>query len=406
VCSRLWDLLPATLNEITKRDVRRYGAADTILAAHCGRVIAAVADDHDLPTPRLRSWLIRTFLTEFNTLGNAYEGMTHTAGMPNAVVRALEDRHLLGAERRSGSRWYELLSDRLAAPLRSSAQQPPLPVAPAEYLRAAERALTLGELDLADHFAEEALRTAPAGDLRLRAEAESLLGNFSYERGKPADAEAHYRVAAGLFEAVRDTGAAARQLAAVGQMLLAQERLADAVEELRAAADRLPNDSAVQTELGWALWQLGQGRAAIAVFSGVLALDGGYAEALRGRGEILADLGEAREALRDLDRVTSGGQPSARAARGLALAELGEHEKAGKEIQAALADAPRNGPVLLYAARAETLAGDQAEAVELAGRAIDAADPPLPGHMLEVARRLADGKQDDGSSHMTAEASR
>lgn len=406
VCSRLWDALPATLNEITKRDVRRYGDADTLLAAHCGRVMTAVADDHDLPMPKLRSWLIRTFLTEFNTLGNAYEGMTNTAGMPNAVVRALEDGHLLGAERRSGSRWYELLSDRLVVPLRNSAEQPPLPVAPAEHLRAAERALTLGELDLAERFATEALGTAPADDLRLRAEAESLLGNFAYERGKPAEAEAHYRVAARLFEAVRDTGAVAHQLAAVGQMLLAQEQVADAVEELRAAADRVPNDPVVQTELGWALWQLGQGRAAIAVFSGVLALDGANADALRGRGEILADLGEAREALRDLDRVPSRDQPSARAARGLALAKLGEHEKAGKEIQAALDGAPRNGPVLLYAARAETLVGAQAKAAQLAGRAMDAADPPLPGHMLEVARRLADRKKEDGSSHMTAEASR
>ena len=161
----------------------------------------------------------------------------------------------------------------------------------------------------------------------------------------------------------------------------------------------------VQTELGWALWQLGQSQAAVAIFSGVLEIDGANADALRGRGEILADLGQAREALRDLDRVTSRDQPSARAARGLALAKLGEHERADEEIQAALREAPRNGPVLLYAARADELVGARGEAVALAERAIDAADPPLPEHMLKVARRLVGGTG-AGSPHVTADVRR
>jgi tetratricopeptide (TPR) repeat protein len=406
VCSRLWDSLPAETKVITVRDVRRYGDADTTLSGLCGRVIAAVADDHGLPPARLRSWLTRTFLTEFGTPGTAYEGMTHTAGMPNAVARALEDKHLLCAEQRSGSRWYELLSERLVWPLRHAEEEPPPPITPTGYLRAAEHALTLGEVDVAQHFAEEILRTAAAGDMRLRAEATSLLGNLAYRSGKPADAEKCYRAAASLFEAVRDTGAVARQLAAVGQTLLDQGRLAEAVDELTAAVDRLPNDAVVQTELGWALWQIGQDSAAVAVFTGVLGLDGANVEALRGRGEILANLGDARNALRDLDRVMSRAQPSAQAARGLALAELGESEKASEEIRAAVEDAPRNGPVLLYAARAETLVGDQAEAAELARRAIDAADPPLPEHLLEAARRLAGRSQGDGSPPMKADASR
>jgi tetratricopeptide (TPR) repeat protein len=258
------------------------------------------------------------------------------------------------------------------------------------------------------------LRSAPAEDLRLRASTESLLGNFAYEQGKPAGAEHHYRAAARLFEAARDNESVARALAAVGRTLLAQEPLADAereqerlagvVKEMQSAADRLPYDSMVQTELGWALWQLGQSHAAVAIFSGVLALDGANVDALRGRGEILANLGEAREALRDLDRVTSRdqAQPSARAARGLALAKLGEHDRAQEEIQTALEEAPHNGPVLLYAARADEL-GDRGEVVALAARAIDAADPPLPGHLLKDARRLVGG---GGSAHVTAGARR
>ena len=389
VCSCLWDSLPVGTDVITVRDVRRYGDADVTLTVHCGRVIAAVAEDHNVPAARLHSWLTKTFLTALGTPGTAYEGVTHTAGMPNAVAHALEDKHVLAAEQRSGSRWYELLSERLVWPLCHAEEEPPPAFAPAEHLRAAEHALTVGELDVAQHFVEEILRTAFAGDLRLRAEAQSLLGNLAYERGKPADAENYYRAAASLFEAVRDTGAVARQLAAIGRTLQNQGRLSEAVDELTAAVDRLPNDPVVQTELGWALWQIGQSRAAVAVFTGVLGLDGANVDALRGRGEILANLGDARDALRDLDRVMPRAQPSAQAARGLALAELGDGAEASKEIRAALADAPRNGPVLLYAARAETLVGDQTDAAELARRAIDAVDPPLPEHLLEAARQLA-----------------
>jgi hypothetical protein len=66
-----------------------------------------------------------------------------------------------------------------------------------------------------------------------------------------------------------------------------------------------------------------------------------------------------------------------RAARALALATLREHSAAHAELDAALADAPSSGPVLLYAARALELEGDRAAAAELAHRADQATDPPL-----------------------------
>jgi len=150
----------------------------------------------------------------------------------------------------------------------------------------------------------------------------------------------------------------------------------------------------VQTELGWALWELGQSRAAVAVLTGVLGIDGGNPDALRARGEILADLGDVRDALRDLDRVTDRDRPSAHAARGLALAELGDG-RAHKEIESALADAPRNGQVLLYAARAEALGGDKIAAQELARRALNATDPPLPPHQRQAAQKLVGESSDD-----------
>ena len=396
VCEHFWKALPPGLGVITSRDVRVHADADQALTKHCARIIAAVADEHRLKPARLLSWLTTAFVTGHGTRETVYEGLADTAGMPNAVLRDLEDRHVLASQRRAGSRSYELLSERLIEPLRHAAVDRPPPVDLAGYLRAGERALTSGDLDLAERYAEEILSTASPGDFRLRAETCSLLGNLAYERGKPSDAEGYYREAGSFFEAARDSGAAAREIAAVGQTLLAQGRVGDAVDELEAAVRRLPNDLVVQGELAWAHWQLGEAGAAEAIFNDILSVDAGNASALRGRGEILADGGRGREAMRDLSRTTPHDKPSTRAARGLALAETGDYRGAVKEIEAALAEAPRNGPVLLYAARTEALVGDQAAAADLADQAINATDPPLPLHQQDAALKLI-GPSEDGT---------
>jgi tetratricopeptide (TPR) repeat protein len=389
VCTRFWDDLPTDLKLITTREVRSYGDTDAALAAYCSQIIAAVADEHDKSPKWLRSWLLDTFVTDRGTRTSAGEGSTETAKLANAVLRSLTDRHLLTAITENGLRRYKLLSDRLIEPLRRAVDERPPPTQPAVYLRAAERALALGELGLAKAYAERTMRAARPGDFRLRAEACSLLGNLAREQGKPGEAADRYREAAELFEAVRDASAVARQLAAVGEMLAVQGRFADAVKELRAAADRLPHDPIVQTELALALWKFGEGRTAVAVLTATLGVDGGNLDALRARGEILADLGDARGAMLDLDRATKNAPPATRAARGLALAELGDQFGARREIDHALTGNSWNGPVLYYAARAAALTGDDMKARELAKRAVIATDPALPPRHRDLADRLA-----------------
>ncbi len=391
VCSQLWEALPDDINVITSYELRTHADVGRTLADFCGRALTAIADDRGQHVTELRSWLQRTFITELGRRSTVDEGRTRTAGMPNAVVRALENRHILKAERRSGSRWYELQHDCLIEPIQrmDDTALGPLPrVKPAEYLRTAAEALAAGELTLAKKQAEKALQMSADTDLRLRAEAESFLGNIAHERGKPTEAEARYRAAAPLFEVLQDTPAVARILAAVGQSLLAQGRRAEAVDELHAAVGRVPNDLTIQTELGWTLWHLGQQRAAIAVLTGVLAIDGNAPEALRARGEILADMGDAKGALRDLDRVRRQQRPATRAARGFALATLRNLDAANQEIDTALTEAPDSGPVLLYAARVAALGGDPVMVAGLARRALDATDPPLPPHQREAALSL------------------
>ena len=394
-CAHLWEALPTGVNLITRRELRRFGDVDAALASHCGRILAAVAEDHDLPVTRLRAWMQGTFITELGTRGTTYEGATATAGVPNAVARALEDRHLLSADRRSGARWYELLNDRLIEPLRQAVDEPPPSTEPVDYLRAAGRAMVLGELDLAERYANETVRTSHDTDLRLRAEAGSLLGNLAYEREKPKEAEERYRKAANLYEVVRDSEAVARQLAAVGQTLVAQGELMGALTQFRSALDRAPNDLVLQTELALAMWQVGEGRGAVAVLTAVLGKDAGNVAALRARGEILADLGDARAALLDLHRVATRARPSTLAARGLALAELDDLVSARREIKDALEGAPRSGLVLWYAARVAMLDGDKTEARDLMGQALDATDPALSPQHREAASKFVIQRQAD-----------
>jgi tetratricopeptide (TPR) repeat protein len=386
VCRQLWDDLPTSVCEISDWAIREFSHADIALAAHCARVIDRVAAERELPSKRLRGWLLDNLVTDNGTRGGAYEGMPATAGMPNAVPRALVDRHLLTREADESARRYRLLTDRLIEPLRLAHVDHPAPPSATEYLAAAERDLALGELDFASRNAARALGVASG--FRERAQAKSLLGNASHQRGRNAQALPRYRAAANLLQATGDTSAAALQLAAVGRVLLSVGRTGPAVAELRAAVDRSPNDLVLQTQLALALWQLGEGRTAVGILNWVLTIDGAYLEARRLRGEILADLGEARSAMADLDRAGPR-RPLTQAARGLALAELGDHTAATEQVNDAVASAQRNGPVLLYAARALDLTGDRISASERAREAIDATDPPLSPPHRRLALKLA-----------------
>ena len=412
-CAGLWDMLPADLTEVGERHVAGYSLGRALESA-CADVVATVAAGHELPAADLAAWLRDAFLG-----GEAgghrgqpvAEGDSLTAGLPNAVLRDLRARHLLAATWRAGARWYALRHDVLAAPVARLARWAPRDLAarfadtPAAFLRAAERAMADGDLELARRHAQAALRGASGSDLRLCGAAESLLGNAAYLGGDLAQAEERYRAATEVFEALRDTGAVAGLLAAVGKSLLAQGRHGAAIEHLHAAVGRIPNDLTVQTELAWALWRAGQQRAALDVLTSVLAIDGGALDALRARGEILADMGDAEGALRDLDRVRRAESPSALAAHGLALTMLagspveqeagrhtGEGNDAARKIDAALSLAPDSGPVLVYAARAAALGRHPDVAADLARRAVHATGPAVPDHQRRQALDLIGGE--------------
>jgi tetratricopeptide (TPR) repeat protein len=409
VCSELWRDLPDEAREVTAEHLHDHGDSDRTLARFCADAIARVANDHGEPVAELRGWLERTFITELGTRGTVYEGLSTTGGKRNTVVRALEDHHILKCERRSGSRWYELAHDRLIGPIRRLNQ--PEPVAEQElsdasasdYLRAAEAALADGELTLSEKHAEEALRLCVGVDARLEAEAESFLANVAMQRGQHQVAERRYRRAAELFELLQDQNAVGWLLAAVGALRLKQGQYAAAVKEWQGAMARLPGDLDVQVDLARAFSCSGQLQAAVAVYSGVLTVAPESADALSGRGQIRADLGDAATALEDLNRLTAlhpryEQHPDVRSARGLALITMGRAEQGSGDLSVARRDAPDDGIVLLRAAKAARVAGDHEAARQLARRALSTQGQPLLPHQAAEADMIVGTSQGGGES--------
>lgn len=364
-CSRLWDRLPAGTAEISEEALGGVSGTDTALADWCGQAVTEAAALHRVAPEGLLSELTGP-----------------VASVSDVVLEALLDRHLLTRE--AGK--YRLASGRLARPLRQ-ARPGPARVSAVAHLRAGELALARGDLPVAraqagrarDLRLEDQLRDAE--EFRERADAESLLGNVAYRSGDPGQAIPHHRTASKLMQTAGDSHAAAYQLAAVGQLLLAGDEPGAAIASLNAAAHRERSDLTLWIQLAAALWQTGNSRWAVETLDSVLHREGGHVKARRLRGEILADLDAGPAALRDLDRVArreaGPGLPSARAARALALAQTGDHAAAFREIESALDDARRSGLVLFYAARVAELAGDTASVKEWATEAIDAKNPPL-----------------------------
>ncbi len=380
VCSALWDSLPENALVITSAHVRRHANVDRFLASFCSRTLTAVAREHDVPVARIRSWLQQTFITELGTRGTAYEGLGQTAGMPNALVRSLEDRRLLKAEHRAGTRWYELQHDRLIEPIQQAH--------PVELLETAELELTDAGFALADRHAHQAIRACGLEDLQVHAGAERLLGHVARRRDMLDEALQRYRTAASLFEVLQDSSAVGQLLAEAGRLSIVRGRYSEAVTDLRAAAERVANDLSIQYALAQALWHTGQPRAAVAVLSAVLEIDEGMVAALSSRGEILADLNMAEAALRDLYRVRRDQHPATLAARAVAHALTGRLEAADQEAADATANAADSGPVLFRAARVRLMRGEYAMATDLAANALTAVGASLPPHLRADAERL------------------
>jgi tetratricopeptide (TPR) repeat protein len=397
VCSRLWQAISPGTSAVTFGFVRDNIDVDRILADFCANVVLETSAQHHFSAPRLFSWLARTFTTHDGSRASVAETSMVDSAPPPAVVRTLENLHIMIGYRDTQTKSYWLANDRLAMAVGRLSTPAPFGGKPRMNLvtriRIAESAWTEGDLALAETNAAEVLDNADSGDLRLQAEARTILGNIAYQLRQSELSERHYRLAAELHQQLGDHAAVGRLFGAIGSMHAREGRYVAALEELQAAVTRLPRDLTLQTELAIALWHSGQSQAASAVFGTVLTVEPESADALAGRGQIRAERGNASAALEDFQelrrlRPSVGLQPEIRSAYALALAELGKSETAMAEADAAVASAYDSGVIFLRAAQVARAGGELDRATELLHRAEQATNPALTSDQLTQVRRL------------------
>ena len=117
VCRRLWERLPAGATEIGTADVDAVGDVDRALADYYGERVAEVARLTGTREQAIRDWVSRRLITDQGFRAQVLQGPDGQAGQD--VLDRLVDAHLIRAEQRRGTTWYELAHDRLVAPIRA-----------------------------------------------------------------------------------------------------------------------------------------------------------------------------------------------------------------------------------------------------------------------------------------------
>jgi len=129
VCNRLWDNLPEQKDlAIQWEEVEKFGDVNRALTDFYENALArSVQQTARLNAPQpgvserqLRHWFGEQLITPMQTRGLALRGEHETGGLPNEAVDILEEQHLIRADMRAGTRWYELAHDRLVDPILQS----------------------------------------------------------------------------------------------------------------------------------------------------------------------------------------------------------------------------------------------------------------------------------------------
>lgn len=406
VCAQLWSSLPDGVELVTLDHLQSIGNVNQALARFYDTAIGEVETETGYPQDKLRDWIESTFITEHGTRGTASKGSVETAGLPNAVVDAFEERLVLTIEYRAQSVWYQLSQDRMIIPIREANRawraehglgviSEPAPATPAALRAAAEIARAEGNYTSAHRFVRQVVEAyRNSSDYRRLAYALVLKGDISLSEGDLRSAEESFQEALSTFSAFDDSNLTARILSALANVHFSAGDYGAAADYQRQAIGMRPTDVHALIGLGYALWYEGSPADAEITFAQALTWNAESAAALGGRGQVRAELREYADALVDLDAAIGLGlapieQVDAYSARALALAGLGRQDDARAALDEARILAPDRPRTLRRMAKIAALRHDRELALSEAERAL-AARPPLPPWDEFDARRLVD----------------
>lgn len=120
VCRRLWDQLPPSTEVITEQQVSAVGDVNESLAAYYAERVNGIAGREIKIERAIREWFQHELITENDARGVVLMGEDSSQGLDNTMIHRLENAHLVRAEQRAGSTWFELAHDRLLVPIKEN----------------------------------------------------------------------------------------------------------------------------------------------------------------------------------------------------------------------------------------------------------------------------------------------
>jgi hypothetical protein len=118
VAHRLWEMLPPGSTQITEADIQTVGDVDRSLSDFYASMVASIAAEYGVPERSIRDWFDRELITPLGTRDMVQQQPEQSAGLDNTAIWALVGAHLVRAESRRGTTWFELAHDRFIGPVR------------------------------------------------------------------------------------------------------------------------------------------------------------------------------------------------------------------------------------------------------------------------------------------------
>ncbi|MGC1721362.1 MAG: hypothetical protein WA746_20435, partial [Isosphaeraceae bacterium] len=120
---RLWNRLGGD-SSFTRLDETKLAGteddADAALAGYYADTVRKLAEGSGISERTIRDWCETQLITEQGLRGQVLREPGQTRGLPESVISDLVGAHLVRAEERRGSIWYELAHDRLIEPVHQS----------------------------------------------------------------------------------------------------------------------------------------------------------------------------------------------------------------------------------------------------------------------------------------------
>jgi len=115
VCYRLWEKLPTDMRAIEMVDIETVGDVDSALADHYAEQVKTIAIETKTAERSIRDWCGRQLVTK-----QGIRRQVSGEGLDRRAIDALGDAHLVRADERHGTIWFELAHDRLVKPIQQN----------------------------------------------------------------------------------------------------------------------------------------------------------------------------------------------------------------------------------------------------------------------------------------------